>query len=115
MIAILAGTNNYLVVLEPIQLDFLRKLRLVISVPAAVSNEQFEKIAQVFPSALKLGAINPDPIILIHSVRYIFKQVIPIIVKVSTVMILLGLVCMYLGGEKSLTPSEKKKKITSKK
>ena len=44
-----------------------------------------------------------------------YKQVIPIIVKVSTVMILLGLVCMYLGGEKSLTPSEKKKKITNKK
>ena len=44
-----------------------------------------------------------------------YKQVIPVIVKVSTVMILLGLVCMYLGGEKSLTPSEKKKKITDKK
>ena len=44
-----------------------------------------------------------------------YKQVIPVIVKVSTVMILLGLLCMYLGGEKSLTPSEKKKKITRKK
>ena len=44
-----------------------------------------------------------------------YKQVIPVIVKVSTVMILLGLLCMYLGGEKSLTPSEKKKKITHKK
>lgn len=44
-----------------------------------------------------------------------YKQVIPVIVKASTVMILLGLVCMYLSGEKSLTPSEKRKKITDKK
>ncbi len=43
-----------------------------------------------------------------------YNQVTPVIVKVSTVMILLGLVCMYLSGEKALTPSEKKKKITKK-
>ena len=57
--------------------------------------------------------VGGDTAALICEVTY--KQVIPVIVKVSTVMILLGLVCMYLGGEKSLTPSEKKKKITSKK
>ena len=44
-----------------------------------------------------------------------YKQVIPVIVKLSTSMILLGLGCMYMSGEKSLTPSEKKKKITDKK
>lgn len=43
-----------------------------------------------------------------------YKHVIPIIVKISTVMILLGLGCMYMSGEKSLTPSEKKKRITKK-
>ena len=57
--------------------------------------------------------IGGDVAALICEVTY--KQVMPIIVKVSTSMILLGLVCMYMSGEKSLTPSEKKKKITDKK
>lgn len=43
----------------------------------------------------------------------IYKQIIPLIVKASTLLVLFGLVCMYMSGEKSLTPSEKKKKITS--
>lgn len=41
-----------------------------------------------------------------------YKKVIPVIVMVSTATILLGLVTMYLNGEKALSPSEKKKKIT---
>ena len=57
--------------------------------------------------------IGGDTAALICEITY--KHVIPVIVKVSTVMILLGLVCMYMSGEKSLTPSEKKKKITEKK
>ena len=57
--------------------------------------------------------VGGDTAALICEITY--KQVIPVIVKVSTVMILLGLVCMYMSGEKSLTPSEKKKKITKKK
>lgn len=57
--------------------------------------------------------IGGDTAALICEVTY--KQVIPVIVKISTSMILLGLVCMYLSGEKSLTPSEKKKKIADKK
>ena len=57
--------------------------------------------------------IGGDTAALICEITY--KQVIPVIVKLSTSMILLGLVCMYLSGEKSLTPSEKKKKITDKK
>lgn len=56
--------------------------------------------------------IGGDTAALICDVTY--NQVLPVIVKASTVMILLGLVCMYLSGEKSLTPSEKKKKITNK-
>ena len=57
--------------------------------------------------------IGGDTAALICEVTY--KQVIPVIVKISTSMILLGLACMYLSGEKSLTPSEKKKKIADKK
>ena len=57
--------------------------------------------------------IGGDTAALICEITY--KQVIPVIVKISTSMILLGLVCMYLSGEKSLTPSEKKKKIADKK
>ena len=57
--------------------------------------------------------IGGDTAALICEITY--KHVLPVIVKMSTVMILLGLVCMYMSGEKSLTPSEKKKKITEKK
>ena len=57
--------------------------------------------------------IGGDTAAVICEVTY--KQVIPDIVKVSTDKILLGLVCRYKSGEKSLTPSEKKKKITNKK
>ena len=40
----------------------------------------------------------------------IYKKIIPVIIYASTIMVLLGLVTMYLAGEKSLTPSEKKRK-----
>lgn len=39
---------------------------------------------------------------------FIYKTVIPIIVKTSTVMVLLGLVVMYLNGEVALTADKKK-------
>jgi len=57
--------------------------------------------------------VGGDTAALICDITY--KQVVPVIVKTSTIMILLGLACMYMSGEKSLTPSEKKKKITSQK
>ena len=40
---------------------------------------------------------------------FIYKQIVPIMVYVSNIMIILGLVCMYLGGEKALTSNKKKK------
>ena len=40
--------------------------------------------------------------------EFIYKSVTPIIIRTSTVLVLIGLVVMYLKGEKSLT-SEKKK------
>ncbi len=49
--------------------------------------------------------IGGDTAALICEVTY--KQVIPVIVKISTSMILLGLACMYLSGEKALTPEKK--------
>ncbi len=39
---------------------------------------------------------------------FIYKTIIPYIIKASTILVLLGLVVMYLNGEKALT-SEKKK------
>lgn len=39
---------------------------------------------------------------------FIYKTIFPIIIKTSTVMVLLGLVAMYLAGEKALTPTQKK-------
>lgn len=38
----------------------------------------------------------------------IYKSIIPVIIKTSTIMILLGLVVMYLNGEVALTASKKK-------
>ena len=38
----------------------------------------------------------------------IYKDIIPIIIKISTILVLLGLVTMYLNGEKALTSSKKK-------
>lgn len=40
--------------------------------------------------------------------EFIYKTVIPVIVKTSTVMVLLGLVVMYLNGEVALTADKKK-------
>ena len=39
---------------------------------------------------------------------FIYKTVIPYIIKLSTVMVLLGLVAMYLNGEMALTSDKKK-------
>lgn len=39
--------------------------------------------------------------------RVIYKEIFPVIIYVSTVMVLLGLVAMYFGGEKALTSQKK--------
>ncbi len=39
---------------------------------------------------------------------FIYKTIIPYIVKTSTICVLLGLVVMYLNGETALTPDKKK-------
>lgn len=41
-----------------------------------------------------------------------YKQVWPILIKVTNITIVLGLIAMYINGEKALSPSEKKKKLT---
>lgn len=41
---------------------------------------------------------------------FIYKQIFPIIIYVTTCLILFGLVAMYLGGEKALTTEKKEKK-----
>lgn len=38
---------------------------------------------------------------------FIYKTIIPYIIKTSTVMVLLGLVAMYLNGELALTSNKK--------
>ncbi len=39
---------------------------------------------------------------------FIYEKIIPIIIYVSSVMVLLGLLTMYLSGETALTSSNKK-------
>ena len=41
---------------------------------------------------------------------FIYKEIIPIIIYFSVIMVLLGLVAMYLAGEVALTPEKKKAK-----
>ncbi len=41
---------------------------------------------------------------------FIYKTIVPIMVYCSTIMVLLGLLSMYLAGEKSLTAGDKAKK-----
>lgn len=40
----------------------------------------------------------------------IYKQIVPVMIKTSTIMVLFGLVTMYLAGEKALTPTKRDKK-----
>ena len=40
----------------------------------------------------------------------IYKHIIPVMIYVSTVLVLFGLLCMYLAGEIALAPEKKKKK-----
>lgn len=37
----------------------------------------------------------------------LYKNVFPVIIYLSVIMVLLGLVAMYLAGEKALTPEKK--------
>lgn len=37
----------------------------------------------------------------------IYKNIFPVIIYLSVIMVLLGLVAMYLAGEKALTPEKK--------
>jgi len=39
---------------------------------------------------------------------FLYKTVVPIIIKTSTILVLLGLVVMYLNGEVALTADKKK-------
>ena len=41
-----------------------------------------------------------------------YKQVWPVIITITNITIVLGLVAMYINGDKALSPSEKKKKLT---
>ncbi len=43
---------------------------------------------------------------------FIYKKIVPVIIYLSTSMVLLGLFTMYLSGETALTPAKKKKKIS---
>ncbi|MEE0928519.1 MAG: hypothetical protein UIG59_04945 [Acutalibacteraceae bacterium] len=40
--------------------------------------------------------------------EFIYKSIIPVVIKTSTIMVLLGLVVMYMNGEVALTSSKKK-------
>ena len=41
---------------------------------------------------------------------WIYKTFVPILIEVSTILILFGLLTMYLAGEKALTPGKKNAK-----
>lgn len=41
-----------------------------------------------------------------------YNQVWPVIIKITNITIVVGLLAMYINGDKALSPSEKKKKLT---
>lgn len=41
---------------------------------------------------------------------FLYKTLIPIITYATSILVLFGVVCMYLAGEKALTPDSKTKK-----
>ena len=43
-----------------------------------------------------------------------YKGIWPVIIKVTNITIVLGLIAMYINGDKALSPSEKKDKLTKK-
>jgi uncharacterized membrane protein YozB (DUF420 family) len=43
--------------------------------------------------------------------KVIYKKIYPVIIYVASVSVLLGLVKMYIAGEKSLAPDKKKKVV----
>lgn len=45
----------------------------------------------------------------------IYKQIVPVMIYASTIMVLFGLVTMYLAGEKALTPNKRSKPCKNKK
>lgn len=58
-----------------------------------------------FVAALIIGGDTGNAISI-----FISKQVFPWIIRLSTIMVVLGLVIMYLGGEVALTSGKKKSK-----
>ena len=46
---------------------------------------------------------------------FLYKTIVPIIIKISTYMVLLGLLAMYLNGENALTTGKKAPKKEEKK
>lgn len=43
--------------------------------------------------------------------KFIYIDFFPVIIKLSTIMVLMGLLIMYLRGEKALTSDKNKKKV----
>lgn len=43
----------------------------------------------------------------------IYKQIVPVMIKTTTIFVMLGLLIMYLAGEKALTPSKRNKTNTA--
>ena len=41
-----------------------------------------------------------------------YNKIWPVIIMVANITIVLGLIAMYVNGDKALSPSEKKKKLT---
>ena len=39
----------------------------------------------------------------------IYKQIVPVMIKTTTILVMFGLVTMYLAGEMALTPTKRKK------
>ena len=44
--------------------------------------------------------------------EFTYGKIWPVIIMIANITIVLGLIAMYINGDKALSPSEKKKKLT---
>ena len=59
-----------------------------------------------FVGYLAASVIGGDTAALICKI--IYKNIIPVMIYATTVLVIFGLITMYLAGEKALTPSKRK-------
>lgn len=93
--------------LDPIRKDFLAVCRILFGYSVAFTLLFGGLTVLGYVVALIVGG---DAAAKICEVTY--KGIWPVLIKMTNITIVIGLLAMYLNGDKALSPAEKKKKLT---